>query len=84
MNRFDLRTGTGFNFSLYIRAKAQPDYEGEMTHLELYKQQIKKLYPDIEDEEFNKMVEEFETDMVKQWDSIKEQWVKVVANISAV
>lgn len=54
-----------------------------MTHLELYKQQIKKLYPDIEEEEFNKMVEEFEADMVKQWGSIKEQWVKVVANTSA-
>jgi hypothetical protein len=53
-----------------------------MTHLELYKQQIKKLYPDIEEEEFNKMVEEFEADMVKQWGSIKEQWVKVVATQS--
>lgn len=37
-----------------------------MTHLELYKQHIKKLYPNIGEEEFNKKVEYFEADMAKQ------------------
>ena len=60
-----------------------------MAHLELYKQQIKKLYPNIGEEEFNKKIEDFEADMVKQagrfreneldgtYREIKEDWVKV-------
>ena len=66
--------------------------------LELYKQQIKKLYPNIGEEEFNKKVEDFEADMAKQakqeglfrenkldgtYREIKEDWVKVVGVISA-
>jgi hypothetical protein len=60
-----------------------------MAHLELYKQQIKKLYPNIGEEEFNKKIEDFEADMAKQagrfreneldgtYREIKEDWVKV-------
>ena len=51
-----------------------------MTHLELYKQQIKKLYPNITDEEFNKKLEEFEADMEKQT-RLKKDWVKVVPQV---
>jgi hypothetical protein len=67
-----------------------------MSHLELYINQIKKLYPNITEDELNKMVEEFVADMKKQegryrsneldgtyreTDKIKEEWVKVsVAN----
>ena len=51
-----------------------------MTHLEFYKQQIKKLYPNITDEEFNKKLEEFEADMEKQT-RLKKDWVKVVPQV---
>lgn len=37
-----------------------------MSHLELYINQIKKLYPNITEDELNKMVEEFVADMKKQ------------------
>jgi hypothetical protein len=37
-----------------------------MTHLELYINNLKKLYPNMEEEELNKMVEEFEKEMKKQ------------------
>ena len=50
-----------------------------MMHLELYKQQIKKLYPNIAEEELNKMIEEFEANMEKQARLTKD-WVKVVSN----
>ena len=36
------------------------------THLELYISNLKKLYPNIEETELNKIVEEFKTDMAKQ------------------
>ena len=50
-----------------------------MTHLELYINNLKKLYPNITEEELNKMVEEFEADMEKQA-RLKKDWVKVVPN----
>lgn len=46
-----------------------------MTHLELYINNLKKLYPNMEEEELNKMVEEFEADMEKQT-RLKKDWVK--------
>ena len=62
-----------------------------MTHLELYINNLKKLYPNITEEELNKMVEEFEPDMEKQarlkllrerpdYEGLKKDWVKVVPN----
>ena len=37
-----------------------------MANIELYINQIKKLYPNIVEEELNKMVEYFKADMEKQ------------------
>jgi hypothetical protein len=34
--------------------------------LELYREQIKKLYPEITDDELNKMVDEYITEALKQ------------------
>jgi hypothetical protein len=70
------------------------DPSGGLSHLELYKQQIKKLYPNIGEEEFNKKVEDFEADMAKQAGRFRENeldgtyresegWVKLVPKTSA-
>ena len=40
--------------------------EAGTTHLELYINNLKKLYPNIEEAELNKIVEEFKADMAKQ------------------
>ena len=37
-----------------------------MSHLELYINNLKKLYPNITEDELNKMVEYFAADMKKQ------------------
>lgn len=61
-----------------------------MANVELYINQIKKLYPNIGEEELNKMVEFFKADMDKQagrfreneldgtYRDLREGWVKVV------
>jgi len=46
--------------------------------MDIYINQIKKLNPEIEEEELNILSYEFNENMKKQWESIKEQWVKVV------
>jgi hypothetical protein len=51
--------------------------------MDIYINHIKKLNPEIEEEELNVLSYEFNENMKKQWDSITEQWVKVVANTSA-
>ena len=60
-----------------------------MANIELYINQIKKLYPNIGEEELNKMVEIFKADMEKQagrfreneldgtYRELREGWVKV-------
>jgi len=40
--------------------------------LELYRQQIKKLYPEITDDELNKMVDEYLTEALKQQGRFRE------------
>ena len=65
-----------------------------MANIELYINQIKKLYPNIGEEELNKMVEYFKADMEKQagryreneldgtYRELREGWVKVVSGSS--
>jgi mRNA-degrading endonuclease YafQ of YafQ-DinJ toxin-antitoxin module len=65
-----------------------------MANIELYINQIKKLHPNIGEEELNKMVEFFKADMEKQegryreneldgtYRELREGWVKVVPGAS--